>query len=1065
MRIGLLLSTLLFFAISVGQGQPFDPERAPNTYRNADNPDYWKNKRPRQGYWQQDVHYRIHARIDEKRDIIKGRMELTYWNNSPDTLQEAFFHLYQNAFQPGSYYDKKRGGRPSYGQHGSKGRGTSVDSIRVNGQKVRTEIENTILRVQLPKGLESGEKMKFSMRFRTYFDEKGTWRRMDLFHTSDGHKHYNGVHWYPRISVYDRRSGWTTDQHLGNEFYGDFGTFDVSLNFPSNFIVQATGNLVNRKEAMPDSLRQALDLSNFKNKAWGEPASTIIPYDSTERKSWKFHAENVHDFAFTADPTYRIDTVKWNGITCMALVQEPHASGWTNAAKITKETIKTFSQDIGPYGHNKIIVADARSGMEYPMLTLCGGRDPSYRDLLIHEIGHQWFFGMVGTNETYRAAMDEGFTQFLTAHGLEAIDGDTLAKRGPDNFYEKKFSEPVKAREREVYRGYLSSAIRKDDAVINTHSDHFEDYGKYRQVYYKMSTMLYNLQYVLGDSLFWGAMENYFREWRFAHPYFDDFRRSVNQYSDTDLNWFFDQWWNTQERIDYAVKKVRKLDGDRYRIVLERKGEMQMPLDVRVKAKDGKAQDFYIPNTWFQKKTDAKVLDRWIGWGKDFADTYSFTAKIPGGLEEVIIDPSGRLADIDRRNNRKGCPVEVSFDAGLNEAPDRRHYELRWRPALWYNGIDGIKLGLHSKGDYMEQEGRYRASLWGNTRLFQQKEELPSQLSTGLENYLSYDLEYRTGTEEWIKGSEFALGSRWNAGLSRHYLEWNYSFPSEQDALALRFTAMQRPHEAYSSYIFKGSEWGNQAANRFLELNYRHTYDHANGRGTLKGELRSQALSPAYDMSWARFVASNRTALGPFSLCSRLFGQYGTGKRLPPESMLYLAGGNPERMMESPLTRARGFIPTAMTGYGASTRNFHYGGGLGLRGYNGYLAPSLHEGKDSTLLGYRGISGASLNLELEFQDATGIRWRAADRYLDFASYLFFDAGLIDLNKRSSDAIWGPIRMDAGIGAALTLERVGPVKDIRPITLRVDFPFFLNRTPAEDPRFFQYRWLLGISRAF
>ncbi len=137
------------------------------------------------------------------------------------------------------------------------GLGTEVDSIHVDGEQVKSELDNTILRVKLPEGLESGGKVTFSMRFRTYFDEKGTWRRMDLFHTNDGHKHYNGVHWYPRISVYDQHSGWTTDQHLGKEFYGDFGTWDVSLDFPSNFIVQATGSLVNRNEAMPDSLREA----------------------------------------------------------------------------------------------------------------------------------------------------------------------------------------------------------------------------------------------------------------------------------------------------------------------------------------------------------------------------------------------------------------------------------------------------------------------------------------------------------------------------------------------------------------------------------------------------------------------------------------------------------------------------------------------------------------------------------------------------------------------------------------------------------------------------------------
>ena len=120
----------------------------------------------------------------------------------------------------------------------------------------------------------------------------------------------------------------------------------------------------------------------------------------------------MHDFAFTADPTYRIGEAEWNGIKAIAMVQEPHASKWQNAAQFSADVIRVFSEDIGMYAYHKIIVADARDGMEYPMITLDGGKDPSYRGLLAHEIGHQWFYAQVGSNETYRAALDEGFTQF-----------------------------------------------------------------------------------------------------------------------------------------------------------------------------------------------------------------------------------------------------------------------------------------------------------------------------------------------------------------------------------------------------------------------------------------------------------------------------------------------------------------------------------------------------------------------------------------------------------------------------------------------------------------------------
>ncbi len=207
-----------------------------------------------------------------------------------------------------------------------------------------------------------------------------------------GFSHFNGVHWSSRICVYDRKFGWDTDQHLGKEFYGDYGTYEVELTFASNFIVEATGFLENGDEVMPPVLRDKLDIKNFAGKPWEEPASIIIPYVPGEKKIWKYYAINVHDFAFTADPNYRIAEVmaivNGRGVKCVALAQEQHAGLWQNAADYTKKIIETFSEDFSDYIWPKIIVADARDGMEYPMLTLDGGYDPSYRDLFIHEVGH-----------------------------------------------------------------------------------------------------------------------------------------------------------------------------------------------------------------------------------------------------------------------------------------------------------------------------------------------------------------------------------------------------------------------------------------------------------------------------------------------------------------------------------------------------------------------------------------------------------------------------------------------------------------------------------------------------
>ncbi|MFN7015253.1 MAG: M1 family peptidase, partial [Bacteroidia bacterium] len=367
----LLLILFIVATLNFVIAQAYDPLNPPNTFNSKENPLYWKNRKPFPGYWQQDVHYMINAYIDERTDIIAADMVLEYWNNSPDDLEFVYFHLYQNAFIPHSYHDdlsKNNKVVPQYGRYESLGLGTKIEKIKYNNLPVETELENTILKVKLPYPIKSGESCRFEIKFKTFFDAGGNVRRrMKLFYPY-GWKHYDGVHWYPRISVYDRKMGWDTDQHLGREFYGDYGTFDVELNFNASFIVDATGNLVNKDEVMPADLRAKLDIKNFKDKPLYEKPSVIIPYDSTQRKIWKFHAENVHDFAFTADPTYRIGETEWNGIKCIALAQEPHAARWQNAAEYACKCIEVYSTDFGMYEYPKMIVADARDGMEYPML-------------------------------------------------------------------------------------------------------------------------------------------------------------------------------------------------------------------------------------------------------------------------------------------------------------------------------------------------------------------------------------------------------------------------------------------------------------------------------------------------------------------------------------------------------------------------------------------------------------------------------------------------------------------------------------------------------------------------
>ncbi|NNF02478.1 MAG: M1 family peptidase, partial [Bacteroidia bacterium] len=242
----IILASLLFiYSVSIIQAQNYNPLEAPNSYQSADNPHYWKNKLPKVGYWQQDVHYRIKATIDDKKNDIIADQKLSYWNNSPDELTVLYFHLYQNAYTSGSYLESFRRDNKSRFVTKKKGypenMGTEIKNFEIqypgSKEKVKAiyQIDNTILKCELKQALNPGEKIDITISFITHWDPANS-RRFAVYKTF-GQKHFNGTHWYPRISVYDSKFGWTTDQHLGKEFYGDFGTYDVELTFPNNYIV------------------------------------------------------------------------------------------------------------------------------------------------------------------------------------------------------------------------------------------------------------------------------------------------------------------------------------------------------------------------------------------------------------------------------------------------------------------------------------------------------------------------------------------------------------------------------------------------------------------------------------------------------------------------------------------------------------------------------------------------------------------------------------------------------------------------------------------------------------
>lgn len=1034
-------------------------------YRSPQNPFYWQNRMPDKAYWQQDVLYKIDALLNDTMNKVTGKEHITYFNNSPDTLHELYLHLYQNAFQPGSYYDKlnrENGITPRFGFYEKRKLNTEIKSVKVNKKTAGIWIDNTIMKVFLDYAIAPGDSVALDIDFNSYFDNGSMRRRMKLF-THDGVKHFDCVHWYPRICVYDRKSGWNTDQHLDKEFYGDYGKYDVNITIPSYYVLDGTGILQNPETAMPDELREKLDVKNFANDSMIS-ANHIGIDKGMGYKTWHFTANNVHDFAFTADPSYRIGETWWNGIKCEILVQEQNAPGWQNSADYVAEVVKIYSRDFGLYIYPKIIAADARDGMEYPMLTLDGGMEPTHHGVIAHEVGHNWFFGQVGNNETYRAFLDEGFTQFIESWSMERIEGYYAGNYPDKHKYINAHKTIIPKREKSVYGSYIRTAIQEDETTLNTHSSDFNSAighgGGYGLVYYKTATMLYNLQYVLGDSLFRQAMHHYFEQWKTCHPYPEDFRNSISRFTHCNLNWFFDEWLETSKTCDYEVQKIKLDSAGYYSITLKRNGKMQMPIDFTVFTKNGKKLSYYIPNTYFQKSTSATTLPHWYGWDK-LQPTYTAHIKLSENdkIKNVIIDTTYRLADMNVFNNSYQTPTKIRFDWQLNNDNNRREYPLNWRPDLWYNDIDGIKAGLHAEGSYFGLRKALSTTAWLNQKSMGKSYDERIKAGTRIFNYTFYyrDLLPFIDKDLWWSYEERVLD-----GLIYYKVSIDKTLRNN-NSFNLNFKSMYRED---SLHLIYPKEWDKEKWNNTFNATFTHSFN----KGSLSFGIRTSAPGSYYDFSQINSTLKHTMSLPLGFLKSRINFVDAYGKNIPRESQLFFAGANPEEMMENKYFRST--FGNLDYDFGATTGHIHSSGGLNMRGYSGYLLPY---GKDTfQVLTYHGNSGISYNGEFDFtssikkliQKIFRLKNNGISRTFAISTYGFFDAGVTTQqnNYSSSPSLANP-RLDAGFGSTFTIKKWGILEKPAPFVFRFDMPLYLSHAPFAEGKNVKFRWIIGVGRAF
>ena len=581
------------------------------------------------GYWQQHVDYTMSIDVDVESFSYSGEQSLIYTNNSPDTLQRVFYHLYYNAFKPGSgleaasrnaYSDKRNMSKTLLSLDKNDWGDVRVVSLKQDGTLIKHETKETVLEVELITPLLPGESTVLDMSF--FVKVPAVVRRAGK-NNSDGVA-FSMAQWYPKLCEYDDQ-GWHANPYLGREFYGVWGDFDVTINIDKDYTVAASGYLQN-----PEKI--------------GHGYADLDPEVMHEEKlSWRFIAPNVHDFSWAADPEYIHDVVPIKDGPVMHFFYKnrpPYLKSWKEFQPFAVKFLRFFSDNIGryPYEQYSVIMA-GDGGMEYAMCTfITGSGYADYRRLLgvtSHEIAHTWFQFLLATNESKHAWMDEGFTSYIDDAALnEAL--------GLNNVVPNKGA----------YEGYLAWVATGLEEPLTTHADRYKfSRGYGASSYSKGSVFLSQLGYIIGEKNLYRALQLYFKKWAFKHPRPYDFIRCAERVSGLELDWYLMDWAQTTKQLDYQVNSIVG-EGRKTKIVLKREKQMPMPIDVEVLLNDGSSAVYNIPLTMMRghRPLDGAVLLESWSWAQPF---YVFEVDFPKeSIAAVVIDPLNFTADVNRKNNR-----------------------------------------------------------------------------------------------------------------------------------------------------------------------------------------------------------------------------------------------------------------------------------------------------------------------------------------------------------------------------------------------------------------------------
>ena len=595
------------------------------------------------GYWQQHVDYTMEIDMNVENFQYQGTQKLVYTNNSPDVLTRVYYHLYMNAFQPGSNMDMRLqnisdpDGRmvnnigtkenPIYESRISKLKPSeigymNVKSLTQDGKSLEYNLVDTVLEVTLASPIQPGEKTTFDMVFNA---------QVPLQIRRNGRNNKEGValsmaQWYPKMAEYDFQ-GWHADSYIAREFHGVWGDFDVKITIDKNYTIGGTGYLQNPEEIGHGYGAKGLKSTNT----------------TADKLTWHFKAPRVHDFTWASDPEYTHDTMQVPDGPMLhffykSTMEQEKLDNWKKLQPTSVKLMQYFSENVGKYPYDQYsVIQGGDGGMEYAMCTLItGGRNlNSLIGVTSHEMAHTWFQFLLATNEAKNEWMDEGFTSYISASALNSI-----MSRNRENPHSGS------------YRGYIRLANSGYEQPLTTHADRYNVNGAYgTAAYSKGAVFLAQLGYVIGEDNLKATLKKYFDDFAFKHPTPNDIIRTAEKVSGLELDWYLMDFAQTTNTIDYGIKTVEATDKTT-KIILERKGLMPMPIDLTVEYLDGTAEKFYIPLEMMrgEKPTqkDVTILPDW-SWANN---GFSFGLNVEKSkIKSVTIDPVGKMADIDITNN------------------------------------------------------------------------------------------------------------------------------------------------------------------------------------------------------------------------------------------------------------------------------------------------------------------------------------------------------------------------------------------------------------------------------